>query len=63
MTILGHLKSLTHLDAIMVAEKEAAEAVQMVASSKIDQVEKCVILFCKQKLYFGVCFNSTMLSL
>lgn len=38
MTILGHLKTLTHLDGIIVAEEEAAEAVQMVANSKINQV-------------------------
>lgn len=38
MTILGHLKTLTHLDGIIVAEEEAAEAVQMVTNSKINQV-------------------------
>lgn len=38
MTLLGYLKTLTHLDGIMVTEEEAAEAVQMVAGSKINQV-------------------------
>lgn len=44
MTILGHLKTLTHLDGIIVAEEEAAEAVQMVAGSKINQVTTLNIL-------------------
>lgn len=39
MTILGHLKTLTHLDGLIVTEEEAAEAVHMVASSKINQVK------------------------
>lgn len=39
MTILGHLKTLTHLDGVIVAEDEAAEAVKMVAASKINQVK------------------------
>uniref|UniRef100_A0A669EM59 Leucine rich repeat containing 9 n=1 Tax=Oreochromis niloticus TaxID=8128 RepID=A0A669EM59_ORENI len=37
MTILGHLTNLTHLDDVLVAEEEAAEAVQMAAGSKINQ--------------------------
>ncbi|XP_042074127.1 leucine-rich repeat-containing protein 9 isoform X2 [Haplochromis burtoni] len=37
MTILGHLMNLTHLDDVLVAEEEAAEAVQMAAGSKINQ--------------------------
>ncbi|XP_040916935.1 leucine-rich repeat-containing protein 9 [Toxotes jaculatrix] len=37
MTILGRLTSLTHLDDVMVAEDEAADAVQMAAGSKINQ--------------------------
>lgn len=39
MTILGHLTDLTHLDDVLVAEEEAAEAVQMAAGSKINQVK------------------------
>lgn len=39
MTILGHLMNLTHLDDVLVAEEEAAEAVQMAAGSKINQVK------------------------
>lgn len=38
MTILGRLTTLTHLEDMMVAEEEAAEAVQMAAGSKINQV-------------------------
>ncbi|XP_038584816.1 leucine-rich repeat-containing protein 9 isoform X3 [Micropterus salmoides] len=37
MTILGRLTTLTHLDDMMVAEEEAADAVQMAARSKINQ--------------------------
>ncbi|XP_056914426.1 leucine-rich repeat-containing protein 9 isoform X2 [Takifugu flavidus] len=37
LTLLGYLKTLTHLDGVTVAEEEAAEAVQMVAGSKINQ--------------------------
>ncbi|XP_074516923.1 leucine-rich repeat-containing protein 9 isoform X1 [Sebastes fasciatus] len=36
-TILGRLTTLTHLDDMMVAEEEAAYAVQMAAGSKINQ--------------------------
>ncbi|XP_041810349.1 leucine-rich repeat-containing protein 9 [Chelmon rostratus] len=36
-TMLGCLTTLTHLDDIMVAEEEAADAVQMAAGSKINQ--------------------------
>ncbi|XP_041669217.1 leucine-rich repeat-containing protein 9 [Cheilinus undulatus] len=36
-TILGRLTTLTHLDDVMVAEEEAADAVQVVAGSKINQ--------------------------
>lgn len=39
MTILGRLMTLTHLDDMMVAEEEAAEAVQMAAGSRINQVK------------------------
>uniref|UniRef100_A0A669EAH4 Leucine rich repeat containing 9 n=1 Tax=Oreochromis niloticus TaxID=8128 RepID=A0A669EAH4_ORENI len=39
MTILGHLTNLTHLDDVLVAEEEAAEAVQMAAGSKINQLQ------------------------
>uniref|UniRef100_A0A3P9BJR2 Leucine rich repeat containing 9 n=1 Tax=Maylandia zebra TaxID=106582 RepID=A0A3P9BJR2_9CICH len=39
MTILGHLMNLTHLDDVLVAEEEAAEAVQMAAGSKINQLQ------------------------
>lgn len=44
MIILGHLTTLTHLDDVMVTEEEAAEAVQMAAGSKINQVEILQIL-------------------
>lgn len=44
MTILGHLKTLTHLDGRIIAEEEAAEAVQMFAGSKINQVKAFNIL-------------------
>ncbi|XP_072222222.1 leucine-rich repeat-containing protein 9 [Leuresthes tenuis] len=37
MTILGRLTALTHLDGMLVTEEEAAEAVQMAATSKINQ--------------------------
>nr|XP_046268045.1 leucine-rich repeat-containing protein 9 isoform X2 [Scatophagus argus] len=37
MTMLGRLTTLTHLDDMMVAEEEAAEAVQMAAGSRINQ--------------------------
>ncbi|XP_030574901.1 leucine-rich repeat-containing protein 9 isoform X2 [Archocentrus centrarchus] len=37
MTILGRLTTLTHLDDVLVAEEEAAEAVQKSAGSKINQ--------------------------
>ncbi|XP_022077491.2 leucine-rich repeat-containing protein 9 isoform X1 [Acanthochromis polyacanthus] len=37
MTILSRLTTLTHLDDVLVAEEEAAEAVQMAAGSKINQ--------------------------
>ncbi|XP_051237082.1 leucine-rich repeat-containing protein 9 isoform X1 [Dicentrarchus labrax] len=37
MTILGRLITLTHLDDMMVAEEEAAVALQMAAGSKINQ--------------------------
>uniref|UniRef100_A0A3B5A6D4 Leucine-rich repeat-containing protein 9-like n=1 Tax=Stegastes partitus TaxID=144197 RepID=A0A3B5A6D4_9TELE len=37
MTVLGRLTTLTHLDDVLVAEEEAAEAVQMAAGSKINQ--------------------------
>ncbi|XP_060938945.1 leucine-rich repeat-containing protein 9 [Limanda limanda] len=36
-TILGRLKTLTHLDELMVTEEEAANAVAMAADSKINQ--------------------------
>lgn len=39
MAILGSIRTLTHLDDIMVAEEEAARAVEMAASSKITQVK------------------------
>ncbi len=39
MTILGRLTTLTHLDGMMVAEEEAADAVQMAAGSKMNQVK------------------------
>lgn len=39
MTILSRLMTLTHLDNIMVAEEEAAAAVQMAAGSKINEVK------------------------
>ncbi|KAM9354856.1 leucine-rich repeat-containing protein 9 [Pholidichthys leucotaenia] len=38
LTILGRLTTLTHLDEVLVAEEEAAKAVQMAAGSKISQV-------------------------
>ncbi|KAA8582195.1 hypothetical protein FQN60_008935 [Etheostoma spectabile] len=37
MIVLGRLTTLTHLDDVMVAEEEAAYAVQMAAGSKINQ--------------------------
>ncbi|KAM9708384.1 leucine-rich repeat-containing protein 9 [Menidia menidia] len=37
MSILGRLTTLTHLDGILVAEEEAAEAVQKAVTSKINQ--------------------------
>uniref|UniRef100_A0A3P8UAJ0 Leucine rich repeat containing 9 n=1 Tax=Amphiprion percula TaxID=161767 RepID=A0A3P8UAJ0_AMPPE len=37
MTILGRLTTLTHLDDVLVAEEEAAEAIQMATGSKINQ--------------------------
>uniref|UniRef100_A0A3Q3WLU9 Uncharacterized protein n=1 Tax=Mola mola TaxID=94237 RepID=A0A3Q3WLU9_MOLML len=37
MTILGRLTTLTHLDDVVVAEEEAASAVKMAASSKMNQ--------------------------
>ncbi|XP_053191128.1 leucine-rich repeat-containing protein 9 [Scomber japonicus] len=37
MTVLGRLTTLTHLDDVLVAEEEAAYAVQMAAASKINQ--------------------------
>lgn len=48
MTILGRLTTLTHLDDMMVAEEEAADAVQMAARSKINQVKilKILLLCC-----------------
>lgn len=42
MTVLGRLTTLTHLDDVLVAEEEAADAVQMAAGSKINQVN----IFC-----------------
>lgn len=52
-TMLGCLTTLTHLDDIMVAEEEAADAVQMAAGSKINQVKilqiQIVVLFSKDK--------------
>lgn len=51
MTILGRLTTLTHLDDVMVAEEEAAYAIQMAAGSKINQVEilqiSLVAVFCQ----------------
>lgn len=44
MTILGRLTTLTHLDDMMVAEEEAADAVHMAAGSKINQVTILAIL-------------------
>uniref|UniRef100_A0AAQ5ZN19 Leucine rich repeat containing 9 n=1 Tax=Amphiprion ocellaris TaxID=80972 RepID=A0AAQ5ZN19_AMPOC len=38
MTILGRLTTLTHLDDVLVAEEEAAEAIQMATGSKINQI-------------------------
>lgn len=38
MAILGSIRTLTHLDDILVAEEEAAHAVEMAASSRITQV-------------------------
>lgn len=38
MTILGHLTNLTHLDNLLVAEEEVADAVRMADGSKINQV-------------------------
>lgn len=38
-TVLGCLTTLTHLDDMMVAEEEAAEAVRTAAGSKIDLVQ------------------------
>uniref|UniRef100_A0A3Q0T553 Leucine rich repeat containing 9 n=1 Tax=Amphilophus citrinellus TaxID=61819 RepID=A0A3Q0T553_AMPCI len=38
MNILGRLTTLTHLDDVLVAEEEAAEAVQKSAGSKINQI-------------------------
>lgn len=53
MTILGRLTTLTHLDDIMVTEEEAADAVQMAAGSKINQVKilqiQIIDLLCKNK--------------
>ncbi|XP_030628203.1 leucine-rich repeat-containing protein 9 [Chanos chanos] len=37
MTILGRLKTLTHLDGVLVSEEEAAAAIQMAAGSRISQ--------------------------
>ncbi|XP_054470363.1 leucine-rich repeat-containing protein 9 [Anoplopoma fimbria] len=42
ITILGRLTTLTHLDDMMVAEEEAAYAVQMAAGSKINQASLLV---------------------
>lgn len=53
MTILGHLKTLTHLDGVIIAEEEAAEAVKIVAGSKINQVETFHIL--KNADYISEC--------
>ncbi|XP_074547471.1 leucine-rich repeat-containing protein 9 isoform X2 [Halichoeres trimaculatus] len=41
-TILGSLTTLTHLDDLMVAEEEAADAIQMAAGSKISQASLLV---------------------
>lgn len=53
MTILGRLTTLTHLDDVVVAEEEAASAVKMAASSKMNQVKishiQIIDLLCKNK--------------
>uniref|UniRef100_A0A3B4XI37 Leucine rich repeat containing 9 n=1 Tax=Seriola lalandi dorsalis TaxID=1841481 RepID=A0A3B4XI37_SERLL len=41
LTMLGHLTTLTHLDDVVVAEEEAADAVHMAAGSKIN--EACLL--------------------
>lgn len=38
-TLLGHLTTLTHLDGVLVSKEEAAEAEQVAAASKINQVK------------------------
>lgn len=38
MVVLGRLKTLTHLDDVLVMEEEAAAAVQVAARSRINQV-------------------------
>lgn len=57
MTILGRLTTLTHLDDTMVTEEEAADAVQMAASSKINQVN----IFLYRYLIYCVTLSSTAL--
>lgn len=38
MVVLGRLKTLTHLDDVLVMEEEAAAAVQVVSRSRINHV-------------------------
>lgn len=52
MTVLGRLTTLTHLDDVLVAEEEAAYAVQMAAASKINQVKMLQIL-----MFIYIIFN------
>lgn len=44
MVVLGRLKTLTHLDGVLVTEEEAATAAQMATTAKISLVSMCVCM-------------------
>lgn len=58
MTILSRLMTLTHLDNIMVAEEEAADAAQIAAGSKINKVKIFKIYF---TFFFSIISGCTVI--
>lgn len=60
MTILSRLMTLTHLDNIMVAEEEAADAAQIAAGSKINKVKIFKIHFI-YIFFFSVILGCTVI--
>lgn len=45
MSVIGRLKTLTHLDGVLVSEEEATAATKFIAGTKITQVEFYCLIF------------------